>query len=351
MSNGMTSMEPAVRGEVPSTYVRLLFEYLTGRGIDARALLGEKAPDAADRGLQRYPAWRWCQLLEQAARRLDDPLLGLRLGQTITPAHFGIMGYVLLASANMAAALKRVERYQRLMYDISPMRYSVADDMVTLSWGVERGRPGALADECGIAALVQFARHITGRQLSPLTVCFVNPQPADTRPYARFFGCPVRFAECETVVQFPVAMLNLPLRQPDPALVSVLEQQAQALLAGLPDIDDVEQTVRRCIASLLREGEPSLERVAAELNMSARTLRRRLEQRGHRFRALRDDTLCRLAQAYLADPRLTLADIAQLLGFSEQSAFGRSFLRWAGCSPGSYRRRLASLRRDAASPA
>ncbi|QDZ26781.1 AraC family transcriptional regulator [Noviherbaspirillum sp. UKPF54] len=344
-------MATDVRGEVPGAYVRLLFEHLEARAIDARALLGEPVPDAADRGLVRYPARCWCELLDKAARHLDDPLLGLRLGQAITPAHFGIMGYVLLASANMAAALQRMERYQRLIYDISPMRYGMDGDTVTLAWGVERGRPGALADECGIAALVQFARHITGRNLSPLKVCFVNPEPADVRPYLRFFGCPVRFAQCETVVQFPLAMLNLPLRQPDPALVGMLEQQADALLAGLPDIDDFEQTVRRCIAGLLHEGEPSLERVASELHMSARTLRRRLEERGHRFRTLRDDTLRRLAETYLADPRLTLADIAQLLGFSEQSAFGRSFLRWAGSSPGRYRRRLASLRRCAAGPA
>lgn len=340
MSGAQTSVAADVRGEVPSTYVRLLFEYLAQRGIDARRLLGEEPPDAADRTRLRYPARRWCVLLDKAARHLGDPLLGLRLGQTITPAHFGIMGYVLLASANMAAALKRVERYQRLIYDISPMRYSIAGDTVVLTWGVERGRPGALADECGIAALVQFARQISGAHLTPLAVSFVNAEPADTRPYARFFGCPVRFAQSETVVQFPLAMLGLPLRQPDPALVAVLEQQAEALLAGLPEIDDFEQTVRRCIAGLLREGEPSLERVAGELNLSPRTLRRRLEDRGHRFRALRDDTLRRLALAYLADPRLTLAEIAQLLGFSEQSAFGRSFQRWMGSSPGSYRRRL-----------
>lgn len=327
MGDSATSKTANVRGEVPSTYVRLLFEYLTRQGIDAR------------------------KLLDKAARNLNDPLLGLRLGQSITPAHFGIMGYVLLASANMAAALKRVERYQRLIYDISPMRYSITGDTVTLTWGVERGRPGALADECGIAALVQFARQITGEHLCPLNVSFVNPQPADTQPYFRFFGCPVRFAQRETVVQFSVTMLNLPLRQPDAALVGVLEQQAEALLGGLPEIDDFEQTVRRCIASLLHDGEPCLERVASELNMSARTLRRRLEARGHRFRALRDDTLRRLAESYLADPRLTLAEIAQLLGFSEQSAFGRSFLRWVGSSPGSYRRRLASLRPDASSPA
>lgn len=340
MDNGATTIKPKVRGEVPSTYVRLLFDFLQQRGIDAEKLLGETPPDPRGGGRSRYSAQQWCVLLDKAARHLGDPLLGLRLGQTIMPAHFGVMGYVLLASANVGAALKRVERYQRLMYDISPMRYSIEDDMVALTWGDERGRPGPLADECGIAALVQFARDITGQHLSPVQVCFVNAAPADISAYMQFFGCPVRFACSETVVQFPISILGLPLRQPDAILVGLLERQAEALLAELPDIDDFEQKVRRHIASLLQEGEPSLERVAGEMNISPRTLRRRLEERGHRFRELRDDTLCRLAVAYLADSRLTLSEIALLLGFSEQSAFGRSFLRWTGSSPGTYRRRL-----------
>lgn len=332
--------EIRVRGEIPVTYVRLLFDYLQQRGVDARTLLGEAAPDACDRGFGRYPASRWRFLLETAAAHLNDALLGLHLGQTITPAHFGIMGYVLFASADLAAAMARMEQYQRLIYDVNPMRRFIVADTVALSWGIEHGKPGPLVDECAIAALVQFARHITGERVSPASISFVNAAPDDVHPYIQFFGCPVHFNQPETVVRFPLTVLSLPLRQPDPALVSVLEKQAEALLAALPDIDDFEQKVRRCIANLVCEGEPNLERVAGELRLSSRTLRRRLEERGHRFRELRDDTLHRLAVSYLADPRLTLSEIALLLGYSEQSAFGRSFQRWAGCSPGSYRRQL-----------
>src|SRR5262249_44944334 len=126
----------------------------------------------------------------------------------------------------------------------------------------------------------------------------------------------------------------------DAALVQVLEAQAESLLAELPDSDDFEQAIRRSVTRLAREGEPSLERVADELHLAPRTLRRRLEARDQAFRELRDDTLRRLAESYLADPRLTLAEIAQLLGYSEQSAFSRSFSRWTGCSPGAFRRGL-----------
>ena len=333
--NGRAS---GAQGVVPSTYVRLLYEYLERRGLDAKKLLREPPPEAVDRGLGRYPVERWRRLLEKAAALLDDPLLGLHLGRSITPAHFGVIGYVLLACGNLGAALQRLQQYQRLVYDVNPMRYRFDRNAVVLEWGVEQGRPGALADETAIAALVQMARDLTGKSFPPDEVCFVNAAPASLKPYRDYFGCPVKFDQPQTVVRFALRWLALPLRQPDAALLALLQRQADALLGELPDGDDIEQAVCRCIAGLSREGEPTLERVAAALHTTPRTLHRRLERQGCNFRGLRERTRQRLAEDYLRDPRLRLAEIAQLLGFSEQSAFSRSFRRWTGQSPNAWRR-------------
>lgn len=335
MSKAGESVE--VRGMVPSTYVRLLYEYLERRGLDARRLLREPPPQPADRGTGRYPVARWRSLLERAAAALEDPLLGLKLGRSITPAHLGVIGYVLLACGNLGAALQRLEQYQRLVYDVNPMRYHAEGSSVVLEWGVEQGRPGPLADETAIAALVQMARDLSGKRFAPEQVSFVNPAPASLKPYRDWFGCPVRFGAASTTLRFPARYLALPLRQPDAALLALLQQQADALLAELPDSDDTEQSVRRCIVRLSREGEVSLQRIAAELHTTPRTLHRRLEQRGRNFRSLREDTRRRLAEDYLRDPRLRLAEIAQLLGYSEQSAFSRSFRRWTGETPRRWR--------------
>jgi AraC-like DNA-binding protein len=334
------SPDHPLRGVVPSTYVRLLYEYLAQRGVAADALLGEAAPDATDSGLLRYPVARWRILLQRAAEHLQDPLLGLHLGQTITPAHFGVMGYVLLACPNLGAALARTLQYQRLLYDVNPMRSSLQGSDLLLEWGVDQGRPGALVDECAITALLQLTHNASGRRIVATEVCFVNPAPSDSTPYREWFGCPVRFDQAVTSIRFPQALLALPLRQPDIVLLNVLERQADALLAALPPSDDFEQAVRRCIARLIREGEPELELVANELHVSPRTLHRRLEAGGVNFRELRENIRHRLAQHYLADPRLQLAEIAQLLGYSEQSAFTRAFRRWCGQTPHRYRRQL-----------
>lgn len=338
-----TRRPPPARGVVPATYVRLLYEYLERKGVDAARLLGEPAPAPAGAVPGRYPVQRWRQHLEKAARHLGDDDLGLHLGRSVTPRHFGVMGYVLLACGTLGAALTRLHRYQRLVYDVSPLRIDSQGDAVTLEWGTENGRPGRLVDETAITALVQFARDVTGiADAAVQAVHFVNEPPATSAPYRRYFGGEVRWQQDATRVRLPLSLLSRPLRQPDEALLDLLEQQAARLLADLPQAGDLEQAVRRAVAATVRDGEVDLDRIANALHTSPRTLHRRLDALGLGFRELRDDTRRRLAEQHLADHGMGIAEVALLLGYSEQSAFTRAFKRWTGVTPKAFRRDLAA---------
>ncbi len=330
---------PSLRGAVPATYVHLLYDYLHARGIDAARILGEAAPDAGGTDPGRYPVTRWRRLLERAATRLADPDFGLTLGQTIDPQHFGLMGYVLLSCGTLGGALQRLYQYQRLVYDVSPMRMHAQGSDITLEWGTESGRPGRLVDETAITALVQFARNLTGSAAAIKHVHFVNEPPRDIASYRAYFGGEVLFEQDATRVSLPSSMLQLPLRKPDAGLLAMLEDQARALMGSLPANNDLEHLVRRTVAALSREGDISLERTAKKLNMSSRTLHRRLAPSGQNFRALRDDARRRLAEEYLKTPGVSIAEVALLLGYSEQSAFTRAFGRWTGQSPRQFQKR------------
>ena len=82
--------------------------------------------------------------------------------------------------------------------------------------------------------------------------------------------------------------------------------------------------------------------IAAELNMSDHTFQRRLAAEGTSFTELVDDTRRELAQHHLADRRVTLAEIAYLLGYADQSTFFRASHRWFDEAPGEYRTRVLS---------
>ncbi|WGG52920.1 AraC family transcriptional regulator [Rugamonas sp. DEMB1] len=342
----------APQGSVPASYVRLLFEYLARQGHDAGAVLAPAMPTGAagahaggaNTGANAeaaYPAPQWRAMLERAADHLQDPALGLHIGATITAAHLGPLGYVLLSSSSVPAAIERYIRYQRLVHDISPVRCRQNDGQVVLEWDAESRSVGLLANQCGLAAVIQFARNVTGVPITPEAVHFVEPPPDDAMPYRDFFGCPVLFAQDATRIILPASLLSLPLRLADPALAAMLEQQVQAGFAALPTKDPFEQDVRQRISRHLLQGEPGLRHLAAELNTSGRTLRRHLSQHGWSYRALLDDTRKHLAEDYLRDRRLVLPEVALLLGYSEQSAFNRAFLRWFNLTPRHWRLRNA----------
>lgn len=321
-----------LRGNVPAAYGKLLVDYLQKRGLEA---------DVSEQEMldQSVAIQEWQQRLQEASTRLSDPLLGLHLGQTVTASHFGILGYVFLACGNLAAALERFQRYQRLVYDVNPMTVTVAGDQVHLAWGVEQGCPGPLVDETAITALIQFCRDLTGVEaLAAQSIAFVNPQPADISPYENWFGCPVYFDQPNTRVTLAAHELQRSLRQPDPGLVAILESQADAQLSKLTDLNAWEQQVRTALSRQLPQATASLDSLAMELNVSPRTLHRRLAAEGWRFADLLADTRFQLAKEYLSTPGLQLAEIAQLLGYSEQSAFNRAFNGWSGCSPGRWRK-------------
>ena len=273
-------------------------------------------------------------MIHRAARELDDPLLGLHLGQGITPTHFGVLGYALLSCANVAQTLQRWQQYERLVHDLTPLQIRPEGATMVLEWITTNETVYGMVDETAMAAYVQFVRNITGTQVIPARVCFRHATPADLQPYEAHFGCPVHFRQPYMSVDLPMAVFDLPLRQADAALLTMMEQQAALLLDKLKERNDLVRSVRSCIAKQAREGDLSIDHVAASLNLSARTLHRHLAREGWSFRDLRNDTRRSLAESYLRDPTLTLGEIAWLLGYSEQSAFTRAFRQLTGMTPG-----------------
>jgi AraC-like DNA-binding protein len=336
-----------VQGMVPLTLVRVLHHHLVAQGLAPSQVLPPELLSADADPLGRIAAETYCALLIRAAERLQDPLLGLHLGQSLQPAHLGALGYVLLACDNLGACLMRIQRYHRLVHDLNPIHHEVSGAHVSMQWGVAHGKPGALFDEAGLSGIVQFARQVCAQPLVFKQVDFVNPPPADVRPYTAFFGCPVRFGQAVTRLVMPLSCLSAPLRQPDPHLRQILEDQVDAHMRTLPqsrksgDSGDLGETTRRVIAHLAPQGMPELAQVAQALHLSPRVFYRRLAQSGLNFRELRETTLLQVAELHLRDPRLTLAEVAALLGYAEQSAFSRAFKRWRGRSPLQWRQQQA----------
>lgn len=319
---------------IAASFAHLLYDYLDRQGLDAKALVGPR-PDASQHFI---PMADWQASLKRVDAVEGRVGLGLRIAEGISARHFGVVGYAALACGNLAEALQRMERYHASVYDANPARVEVVPEGVVVEWGVERGRPGALVDETAIASLVQLARDMTGHYWPLRKVSFVNPPPADLQPYQDFFGGEVAFNAPTTRLEFDAACLALPLRKSDPALAQLLDQQAERLLQQVSQVPAIVESWRRTLVPLIREGQTSLSALAKAHHTSPRTLQRRLSEQGLSFQQLLDDTRRHLAEAHLKDARLDLAEIALLLGYSEQSAFTRAFRAWTGMPPAQWRK-------------
>lgn len=328
---------------VTGAWTGLLADWLDQHQLAAKALRIALARWADEESVP-VPVWR--ELLADAIALAPDQLAPeLAIGAGVQPAHVGVLGYLVLASATLGEALQAYQRYETLFYGVRLAEVSLVGTNVEIRWPPAQNELGQQADGVGIAALVTFLRRQIEEPPPLSAVSFMESVDArSAEAYEAFFGCPVVWNDDYVRVSFPVTYLAIPMPGRDPALRELLDRQAAALVRALPATTAMERQLQQVLLRLLAEGEPTLARAAGAMHMSPRTLQRRLGQHQLSWQQWLDRSREQLARQYLADPALTLTDVALLLGYSEQSAFTRAFQRWTGALPGRFRRSLRPLR-------
>ncbi|PNE02126.1 AraC family transcriptional regulator [Alcanivorax sp. MD8A] len=327
-------------------FVKLVTDFIESRGLSAAGLLGEAdlTPDDLNDPNGRVSFTKFDHLLNLTAKTLDEPCLGLKLGQSIRPGHLGSHGFALMSCSTGAELMQQHMRYSMLTIDAAHVviEQSGNDYIRYLRSSLQDGaKLGRLQDELNMATTVAMARWFTNRNdLAPKWVSFQHPEPSDTTQYSAFFNCPVHFSRPETAVCVDGSYLLITLPHANPQLRQMMDDVCAGLVKQLGTALEpgwVAQA-RQLILKSFKEGLPDIASVADATNMSEEELKSQLAQRGTSFRGFVDELRQALALGYVRDPSLSLVDIAYLLGFSEQSAFQRAFKRWTGKTPGEYRK-------------
>ncbi|HEY0973034.1 MAG TPA: AraC family transcriptional regulator [Solimonas sp.] len=332
---------PPATGEVYLSYVRALFQYLEEQGRSVAPLLDALAltPADLDDADRRIGADAYARLWARAADACGDSHLGLHAGAVARPGKYGILGFAMMACETLGEALLRQRRYQDLVgkTGVSEL-HAVSTDLAELRWHSPLAGLSRHIGEEHVSSWVAFANLLIGDSERALYVCFEHAPHGEPALYERVLGCPARFSQPYTAVAFPTALLARPVRDQNPTLRRLLDGHAEQLLADRRrQRDDMIADAWQAVSAALVNGAPTLEDIAQRLGCSARVLQRRLGERDQTFKDLVDEVRHALALRYIADPKLSLLDIAFLLGFSEQSGFQRAFKRWAGTTPGLYR--------------
>ena len=299
-------------------------------------------------------AKHFVDFIEAAAVLTHDDVLGLKLGLSYDLRASGLAGYVTITAANMREAMINAARYGGLTD-------TTADFALTETGSVARFhmdsrspvmRASRQAGEFRAGFVVASCRRWVGETFHPLEVRFAHARESGQREVATLLGCPARFGTETTEMLVSADQLALPVSAADPYLLAVLEQHADEVLARQAQArDGLRERVGRLLTQDLPKGVPTARHVASALHMSERTFARRLQAEGTSFRALVDDVRREMARSYLADPELSLAQVAYLIGYADQSAFSNSFRRWTGQSPRRFRSQHSSAAAGATPPA
>ena len=281
----------------------------------------------------------FARLLDEASRDTADDFFGLHFGEHFDPKNAGALAFVMANSRTIAIALENIERYFHMHNNEPWISFAIEGDRAFLRYGVAGGteRWRRQHHEYSMTVLLGALRMLAGPHWAPREIHFVHEAPVRTSEHSRIFGCRVLFAAVANAIVFERDFVERPMPAADEKLYRVLKRYVERMLADTPRHDDLPGVVSRAIGEAMAAGEPNLERIAARLAVSPRTLERRLKNDGTSYRALLEETRSRFAVAYLRNRRQSLSEIAFLLGYSEVSAFNRAFKRWTGSTPSEYR--------------
>lgn len=315
-------------------------------GIDMAGLHPETA--TVKRGTMQQLMMRCIESAQQAGSPQHFPLV---LGDTFAFEYLSDVETYITTSATLRDAAKALEWIPPL---VNPyLRFVLAEHgheaRVSLRYELDDAPP-ALSwpfTEAVFATVFKFSRLLLGGQGLVGRITLRHPRHSRAEAVEAHFGVPIEWGSPVDALWFDRGLLDQPLRGAFPTLH---EQAAQRLARKVaergvppeaaPDGDAsgaLVARIERAFSDKPRLMGLGLEALADELGLHARTLQRRLKEQGDTHSSIQARVRYRLAQAWLQDPRLSIEDISDRLGFSDRRSFTQAFTRWSGVTPSRYR--------------
>lgn len=282
-------------------------------------------------------------MMERALVVTGDPCLGLHAGEYMNLSAAGLVLQIMQTSRTLREALVYVCEFANLGCALLPMHMQEEGDVFRLRitpdplW-LQRSPETVRQMIDGIFTFnLREIRTLVRQAYQPQAIHFAFSTPDAVREYERVLQAPLRFDQTWSEIVYPVVMLDQPVVTSDFAVLQILVQHAEEKLARIQQSEGFFQTVKRAILNLVKPQFPSIEEVAANLNLSVRTLQRKLREEGKTFKGLLEELKYEFALTYLKRPDLSVAEIADTLNYAEPSGFIRSFKRWTGQTPQRFR--------------
>jgi AraC-like DNA-binding protein len=295
-------------------------------------------PELVEQGKARLTVQDYMRALDAALEVSNDPALGLHLGEHASTTMYHVVAHVVEHASTLGEGVDTMLRYSGILATgYGPELVDYGDKVaLRLAYLMGESIPVRFTAEFAMTGFMRFLRHFVGESARPDRACFAYRAPDHVAEYRRVFGGAECFAQPSTEMVFPREWLSRSRQFAMPELYSLLQTHAERELLALEQNTStaarVLEVLERCRPSAL----PTMEDVARQLDISARTLARRLQVEQVTFAELVDRRRTSAAKSLLVARGLTIQQVATAMGFADAPAFHKAFRRWTGLTPKQY---------------
>lgn len=322
---------------------------MAGFDQQVRLLMGDPVVILLDQGLpaeyfvdhsqgQLFTYDQADELLHAASVATNCPHFAVLLGTQHNKNLLSVIRLVMHQSPDVGTALQALCEHPALhVASSASLTLNVFGGQACLSYkNSSNSEHCRYSEELALSQAIIMFKALCGGEWAPAKVCFRHQSPANISAYLDIFAAPVHFAQSETQIHFAKTWLELPIRQSDPALNMILQTHSQ-------QFDDAgEQGLCSDIADIIRQllptGQFSIEHVADIRAVHPRTLQRMLKKEGKSFSRLLESVRREIATERLLHSDISIIQLADYLGYADNTAFTRAFRRWYGLAPMQWRK-------------
>ncbi|MDQ6526751.1 AraC family transcriptional regulator ligand-binding domain-containing protein [Nocardioides sp. LHD-245] len=291
----------------------------------------------ADQGKELIPAIPLLRLMEAVAEERSCPDFGIRVGLAQGQDAIGPVMVAALNCASVREAYRSGIRYLNGLFSAFGIALvdTVDGPRTDYTLKIPPVVPSRQFQEWNLAVTTKILPLLAGPSARLRGVYFSHQPLLGQEYYDGVFGCPVRFERTTYGVDYFASDMERAIPRNNPEIRAIVSGYLDSIVAssGLA----LEHQILALIRELLPTGGCNLQVIAEHHFVSVRTMQRRLAAEGLVFERLVDDVRRELALDQLADPGRSVAQIAGLLGYVEQSSFSHAFRRWTGTSPRAWR--------------
>lgn len=322
-------------------FLNTFFNYAEQRGQNAEHLAKISGIDISelDTPLKKRQI---DNLWKNVSELTKDPIFGLHLGESMQISALGIVGEIIQNSNKVGQALERAADYLGLITDVFSMEIKRFEKMLKIKFIPDpfcmKSYPFTTKQTIDLSIVITIyeLKGLIFKRIQPMKVTFDRKYLHNTNEYERILGCKPLIHSEGTELIFEGDLWDLKIAAPNSELLSILMEKANELIQQLPEKPSLTNQVKKYLLANCYLGIPTLEDVAANFNISPRTLQRKLNKENTSFLEISDNIRKQIALHYVRVENRSIKETSHLLGYNETSAFTRAFKRWTGRTPAVY---------------